>query len=149
MCRYYQILLAIVFQLILTSIFGCATPARMYSGEALPNTKTAVISGNPNITFLRVDKKTFYFTPCLSTIIFTPVLKSVEVLPGKHNLRVIYKSSKAEAEISLVAVEGHRYAIKSEDVSTFLSKIRFWVEDEATGKPVGEVKSTDDEPKSK
>ncbi len=116
----------------------------MYPGEALMPNQHATIRGDTDsegkIGILKVDDK--------RTISYLRQdgASEVYVLPGKHRITVTlhYAFTHALGELWLVAEPGGRYVVK--EISKGL-RAKAWIEDEETGKPVGGVAGSDDEPK--
>lgn len=72
--------------------------------------------------------------------------QAVYMLPGKHTLRLRYRGPGAAVTANLwfVGEAGNSYLIKAGQTGDGL---KVWIEDEKTGKPVGGVRGSADEPK--
>jgi len=126
----------------------------MYSGGALSADKIAVlVSGDKgchgffalrNVEVTRVDGKLAMpiMTVLLSQLFDEP---PVHLLPGKHDiaLKGTFLNSYACGNVWFVAEAGKHYTanMRVKGYSMY-----FWIEDDATGKPVGGIKGSDDEP---
>jgi hypothetical protein len=72
--------------------------------------------------------------------------QAVYLLPGKHTARLRYRGpgSTATASLWFVGEAGGSYLVKGGQTG---EGIKVWIEDEKTGKPVGGVRGSADEPK--
>jgi len=113
----------------------------MYPGEALEAGKQAIIRSDnetgDHIGIFKVDNKITTLSPIRA--------REVSVLPGKHTIFVIveYPFSHASGSLWLIAEPGGRYIVKE---SSDWRRVTMWIEDEKTGKKVGGITGSDDEP---
>jgi hypothetical protein len=120
---------------------GCTTHVQMYPGEALEAGKQAIIRSDnetgDHIGIFKVDNKITTLSPIRA--------REVSVLPGKHTIFVLveYPFSHASGSLWLVAEPGGRYIVKE---SSDWRRVTMWIEDEKTGKKVGGITGSDDEP---
>ncbi len=107
----------------------------MYLGQERPDSETAtVVAGVSDLGILAVDEERTRSRGG------NPVLE-VKVLPGRHSIlvrrvvpaTVVYSGYRADAELLLDAVAGHRYSIHCE---RGLAGAGFWIRDETTGRIV-------------
>lgn len=73
--------------------------------------------------------------------------QAVYTLPGKHTLRLRYRGPggvRVTANLWLVAEAGGSYLVKAAQTG---DGAKIWIEDEKTGRPVGGVRGSPDEPK--
>jgi hypothetical protein len=73
--------------------------------------------------------------------------QAVYMLPGKHTLQLRYRGPggvRVTAHLWLVAEAGGAYLVKAAQTG---DGAKVWIEDEKTGKPVGGVRGSPDEPK--
>jgi len=138
--------------LVALAVSGCAsTKVKMYPGKEVASNQQATIRTGPlsssltTMQIVRVDGKD---TADFFAFLFHGGQRAGEVyvLPGKHNILVEMHLAftYAMADLWLVAEPGETYVIK------YLSKgyrVRIWIENERTGRPVGGVTGSDDEPK--
>ncbi len=145
--RYLFLCYVISVLLVTLSVCGCAVPGRkMYPGEEVSPDKRAVIrveqqsSGKMSIGL--VDKKLArgFFS------IFDQFPEEVYVLPGKHNIivGVRFMFTHAGADLWVVAEPNETYVVKFLPIG---DRVRIWIENERTGKPVGGITGSSDEPK--
>jgi len=134
----------------LALVSGCAAPkVKMYPGNEVEESQRAVIKADKQfsgrIDIYSVDgKKTSNYFATLAHGGNAAV--EVYVLPGKHNItaQVRYLVSYAFVEMWLVAEAGESYVIKARSEGF---SVTMWIENERTGKPVGGIKGSDDEPR--
>jgi|GEM_PF-3335451 len=134
---------------------GCtAPPVRAYKGPERPACDIATLRGeletkhkflvgiNKRVQILKVDKKTTY--NILDALVNAPP-KTVQLLPGKHDVFLKFEQYDrfAYGKVWFIALAGRSYRVKSE---TRGYGVCFWIEDEATGLPVGGIKGSVDEP---
>jgi hypothetical protein len=123
---------------------GCVSGVKkMYEGPEVSPDKRAVIKRDRNsdgqISIFDVDNKKTY--PLIN---ICP--EEVYVLPGKHNIGVAvsFWYGGAAANLWLVAEANETYVVKSKSKG---EGVLIWIENERTGKPVGGIKGSSDEPK--
>jgi hypothetical protein len=134
------------------SVSSCATgPYKAYSGEDLPSSKVSKIKftvyrSHPLFGAL----ESAGIQQIDNTIVFVADDPSTEVhvLPGKHDIDAYYATSGgmtiARASLWLVTEPGKIYVVKGKDVGG--GKARVWIEEAETGKIVGGIKGSEDEP---
>jgi len=83
----------------------------------------------------------------LKSMFYWPVTE-IKVIPGKHDIRFKYKMEfgVSIAELWVVTCPGKSYFAKA--VAAGAGSL-IWIEDEETGKRVGGIKGSVDEPKDK
>ena len=141
----------IVLTLALTS---CAAPVvQLYEGPTLAPSQQVVVRVeqrgrtfvNERVDIEAVDDKRALSIPdeILSS---SRGAQAVYMLPGKHTLRLRYRGpgTTAIANLWLVGEAGGSYLVKGAQTG---EGVKIWIEDEKTGKPVGGVRGSADEPK--
>ena len=138
----------------LLALAGCAAPVvQMYEGPTLaPSQQVIVRAESRGRTFVgeRIDIQQVDDKPTLKTaegiMSSSSGAQAVYLLPGKHTLRLRYRGPGAAvtANLWLVGEAGNSYLVKGGQTGDGL---KVWIEDEKTGKPVGGVRSSADEPK--
>jgi len=134
---------SLVMLALAVTLVGCATTQSLYRPPegtlgSLALLKTSeqplvifMVDGLPTMTQMQWA---FYKYP-----------PQVVVTPAKHTVRVMYVMHSASSRMDLwfIAEKGAHYILKQETAN---SKLRFWIEDFATGKEVGGIVGSDDEP---
>lgn len=139
----------------LLALAGCvaAPVTQMYPGPTLGASQQVLVQANLRgraFASQRVDIEQVDDKPTLSTGegIFSSAsgASAVYVLPGKHHLRLRYRGpgTAVTANLWLVGEAGGSYLVRVEQMG---DGVRIWLEDEKTGKPVGGVRGSADEPK--
>lgn len=133
---------------------GCAAPvAKLYDGPMLaPSQQVVVRVDQRGRTFAseRVDIQQVDDKPTLSfgegLISSSSGAEAVYLLPGKHTFRLRYRGrgDAVTANLWVVGEAGGSYIVKAAQTGDGL---KIWIEDESTGKPVGGVRGSPDEPK--
>ena len=150
MCRRRATLLVVVFVISLCD--GCAAPSvQMYDGPALTTDKQAVVKvAKRNRTTLRgtlgIVRVDGSMTVNTAEYLINPKwAASVTVLPGKHTILVKRESAMfySIGEFWFVAEPSKEYVVNADDRGY---GVRMWIEDETTGKPVGGILGSQDEP---
>lgn len=139
---------------LLLALAACAAPvAQMYDGPTLaPSQHVVLRSEARGRTFVgeRVDIQLVDDKPTLKTaegiLSSSSGAQAVYLLPGKHTLRLRYRGPGAAVTANLwfVGEAGNSYLVKAGQTGDGL---KVWIEDEKTGKPVGGVRGSADEPK--
>ena len=155
--KTYSLHFIVLIALISLLFYGCALPkAQMYQGERVEDRKQAVIRVEQlkedfsKVGILIVDGEwVFKYITEFST---SNLVGEVYVLPGKHTIvtsMVIRYHFLFEAHTSsnlwLVAEPGGKYVVKTV-LKERPVQIQMWIENERTGKPVGGIVGSDDEP---
>jgi len=140
--------------ILLLALAGCAAPVvKMYDGPVLAPSQQVILRvdqrgrtfAGERVDIQQVDEK--------STLSFGEGILSsssgaqaVYMLPGKHTVQLRYRGPGAAvtAHLWLVGEAGGSYLIKAGQTGDGL---KVWIEDEKTGKPVGGVRGSADEPK--
>jgi len=145
-----QICAAVAF----LAIAGCAAPiAKMYDGPVLAPSQQVVLrveSRGRTFAGERVDIQQVDDKRTLDTgegiLSSSSGAQAVYLLPGKHTVRLRYRGpgSAVTANLWFVGEAGSSYLIKAGEVGDGL---KVWIEDEKTGKPVGGVRGSADEPR--
>jgi hypothetical protein len=120
----------LVLALLMAVASGCASTARMYSGNPLPANEIAIIENRANIRVLSVDRSRL-----LENTTFRKYKrpKRIELLPGEHEVVFAYKlpplafralkfrsvhvECVQERRVEFVAEAGHKY-ITVEEIQT-------------------------------
>jgi hypothetical protein len=139
---------------LLLALAGCAAPvAKMYDGPVLAPSQQVVLRveqrgrtfAGERVDIQLVDEKRTLDTGegILSS---SSGAQAVYLLPGKHTLRLRYRGpgTAVRANLWLVGEAGGSYLVKVDQQG---DGVRIWIEDEKTGKPVGGVRGSADEPK--
>ena len=144
-------LLVVVFFLALA---GCASPVvQLYEGPTLAAAQQVILRVEQRgRTFVgeRVDIQQIDDKHTLSTgegiLSASTGAQAVYMLPGKHTVRARYrgKGNAVTANLWFVGEAGGSYMVKAGQTGDGL---KVWIEDEKTGKPVGGVRGSGDEPK--
>ena len=139
---------------LLFALAGCAAPVvQMYEGGARsPSEVVLVRVESRGRTFVseRVDIQQVDDKPTLGTgegiLSSSSGAQAVYMLPGKHTLQLRYRGPGAAvtAHLWFVGEAGSSYLVKAGQTGDGL---KVWLEDEKTGKPVGGVRGSGDEPK--
>ena len=137
------------FILILT-FSGCmAPPQRMYSGPQLePDKESKIRTQETGTVFwtygiMLVDGKR---TQSGFKNFVHGWVKEVTVLPGKHDIRLMFHmGGEYTGDFWVVTCPGKTYVAKFDNEYGF----KMWFEDEETGKRVGGIEGSADEPKEK
>jgi hypothetical protein len=140
---------------LLLALAGCvaAPVTQMYPGPTLATSQHAIVRVDLRgraFASQRVDIEQVDDKPTLSTGegIFSSAsgASAVYVLPGKHHLRLRYRGpgTAVRANLWFVGEAGGSYLAKVDQLG---DGVRIWLEDERTGKPVGGVRGSADEPK--
>lgn len=142
----------LIFSLLLLS--ACAAPvAQMYEGPTLAPSQQVIVRveqrgrsfAGERVDIQLVDEKRTLGTGegILSS---SSGAQAVYLLPGKHTLQLRYRGPGAAvtAHLWFVGEAGGTYLIKAGQTGDGL---KVWIEDEKTGKPVGGVRGSPDEPK--
>jgi hypothetical protein len=138
----------------LMALAACAAPvAKMYDGPVLaPSQQVVLRVEQRGRTFAgeRVDIQLVDDKRTLGTgegiISSSSGAQAVYMLPGKHTVQLRYRGPGAAVTANLwfVGEAGNSYLIKAGQTGDGL---KVWIEDEKTGKPVGGVRGSPDEPK--
>jgi len=136
------------------ALAGCAAPVvQMYEGPTRASSEQVIVRAESRgRTFVgeRVDIQQVDDKPTLQTaegiLSSSSGAQAVYMLPGKHTLRLRYRGpgSAVTANLWFVGEAGNSYLIKAGQTGDGL---KVWIEDEKTGKPVGGVRGSADEPK--
>ena len=137
------------------ALAGCvpAPVAQVYPGPTLAPSQHVIVRvdlrgrafASQRIDIEQVDDK-----PTLATaegiMSSSSGAQAVYMLPGKHTVRLRYRGPGAAVTANLwfVGEAGNSYLIKAGQTGDGL---KVWIEDEKTGKPVGGVRGSPDEPK--
>ena len=130
---------------------GCATPD-LYQPPTGNQAELARIRNSDKwFTVVNVDDK---MTLTTMQFILGHYPDMLVLTPGKHHIRavasIVYKGGAVEHPFSpwlwLVAKPGNDYLLKAELKTNNTITIRFWLEDSVTGKEVGGIAGSDDEP---
>jgi len=105
-----------------------------YDGEQRPQHEVAIIDvSNPRVYVMGIDTLDRKYQ-ALSA-------KFIEVLPGKHKLKVAYKSWKGRAaspiELEFQAKAGHNYIVKA---AAGFRQWSAWIEDKSNGTVVAGIR---------
>ena len=135
------------------ALAGCAAPVvKMYDGPVLaPSQQVIARVEDRGRTFVgeRVDIQQVDGKPTLSfgegILSSSSGAQAVYLLPGKHTLQLRYRGPGAAvtAHLWFVGEAGNSYLVKAAQTGDGL---KVWIEDEKTGKPVGGVRGSADEP---
>lgn len=138
---------------LLLALAGCAAPvAKMYEGPVLAPSQHVVLRVEQRgRTFAgeRVDIQLVDDKRTLETgegiLSSSTGAQAVYLLPGKHTVRLRYRGPGAAVTTNLwfVGEAGGSYLVKAGQTGDGL---KVWIEDEKTGKPVGGVRGSADEP---
>ena len=133
---------------------SCAAPvAKMYDGPMLaPSEQVIVRVESRGRTFAseRVDIQAVDDKQTLSMgegiISSSSGAEAVYMLPGKHTLRLRYrgKGAAVTANLWFVGEKGASYLVRATQTG---DGVKVWIEDEKSGKAVGGVRGSADEPK--
>jgi hypothetical protein len=137
------------------ALAGCAAPVvQMYEGPTLAPSQQVLVRvdqrgrtmASERVDIEQVDgKRTLGVGEgILST---ATGAQAVYMLPGKHTLQLRYRGPggvRVTAHLWLVAEAGGAYLVKAAQTG---DGAKIWIEDEKTGKPVGGVRGSPDEPK--
>jgi hypothetical protein len=137
------------------ALAGCAAPVvQMYEGPTLAPSQQVLVRvdqrgrtmASERVDIEQVDgKRTLGVGEgILST---ATGAQAVYMLPGKHTLQLRYRGPggvRVTAHLWLVAEAGGSYLVKAAQTG---DGAKIWIEDEKTGKPVGGVRGSPDEPK--
>lgn len=130
---------------------GCATPD-LYQPPAGNNAELARIRNSDKwVTVLNVDDK---MTLTTMQFLRSNYPDMTVLTPGKHHIRAVtvisYKGGRVDHPFSpwlwLVAEPGKDYMLKRELGTNNPITVRFWLEDPVSGKEVGGLAGSDDEP---
>jgi hypothetical protein len=134
---------------------GCAAApvTQMYPGPTLASSQHVIVRveqrgrafASERVDIQQVDDKA---TLAMAEGIFSSSsgAEAVYLLPGKHTLRLRYRGPGAAVTTNLwlIGEAGGSYLVKAGQTGDGL---KVWIEDEKTGKPVGGVRGSADEPK--
>ena len=138
----------------LLALAACAAPvAKMYDGPVLAPSQHVILRvdqrgrtfAGERVDIQTVDdKKTLEFGEGILSA--SSGAQAVYMLPGKHTVQLRYRGPGAAVTANLwfVGEAGNSYLIKAGQTGDGL---KVWIEDEKTGKPVGGVRGSPDEPK--
>ena len=130
---------------------GCATPD-LYQPPTGNHAELARIRNSDKwCTVLNVDGK---ITVSTMQFLRGKFPDPIVLTPGKHHIRaqatIAYEGGRVDHSLSpwlwLVAEPGKDYILKGEHGTNYPITIRFWIEDPISGKEVGGLAGSDDEP---
>jgi hypothetical protein len=140
--------------LLTLALAACAAPVvQLYEGPTLaPSQQVLVRVDQRGRTFAseRVDIEQVDDKRTLGTgegiLSASRGAQAVYMLPGKHSLRLRYRGpgTTVTANLWFVGEGGASYVVRAAQVG---DGVKVWIEDEKTGKPVGGIRGSPDEPK--
>jgi hypothetical protein len=126
---------------------GCTKHNVRLCPENIPDEQVAKVVCPRPISIVQIDGESAAKNPFVT-------VKSVILAPGKHTIKTHWylsmgrtSYSSFSSEMWFVAEPGKTYIANYQELVP-LSRINFWVEDESTGKTVGGIKGSIDEPPS-
>jgi len=140
---------------LLLALAACTTApvAQMYPGPTLAPSQHVIVRveqrgrafSSERVDIQQVDDKAT-LTTGEGILSSASGASAVYLLPGKHILQLRYRGPGAAvtAHLWLVGEAGGSYLVKAGQTGDGL---KVWLEDEKTGKPVGGVRGSADEPK--
>jgi hypothetical protein len=144
----------IILLLCLLTLAACAAPvAKLYDGPMRASAEHVILRvdqrgrtfAGERVDIQQVDeKKTLDFGEGILSS--SSGAQAVYMLPGKHTVQLRYRGpgSAVTANLWFVGEAGGSYLVKAGQTGDGL---KVWIEDEKSGKPVGGVRGSPDEPK--
>jgi hypothetical protein len=138
----------------LLTLAGCAAPVvQLYEGPTREPSQQVILRveqrgrtfAGERVDIQQVDgKATLSFGEGILSS--SSGAQAVYLLPGKHTVQLRYRGPGAAVTTNLwfVGEAGNSYLVKAGQTGDGL---KVWIEDEKTGKPVGGVRGSPDEPK--